>query len=144
MQGESSESCGRALAHARRLRPYTCIVREMHAHGPLMRTGRIDRVIEFHTSRVDLPSEVGKLGKITDKYSASKEWLALRLDLAILIVAPRARRHLYFFFSAAPRTAVRFGAFSFDILPRPFPERVPIPAHRPELMKSRGARASEF
>lgn len=53
----------------------------------------IDRVIELsYTSHEDPTVGVGKLSKITDKYSASNERLALWLDLTILIMARRAQR----------------------------------------------------
>lgn len=67
-------------------------------HKPIVRrdarvcTG-IDRVIELsYTSHEDPTVGVGKLSKITDKYSASNERLALWLDLTILIMARRAQR----------------------------------------------------
>lgn len=90
-----------ALAHARQL-AVQALFGDARIYSVQMRTGRIDRVIELHTRHVDLPAGVGKLGKITDKYSASNEWLALWLDLAILIVAPRARRRGFVFFVSLP------------------------------------------
>ena len=51
------------------------------------------------------PVGVGKLSKITDKYSTSNEHHARWLDLAILIVARRARR------SAAWRLYAAFSYF---------------------------------
>ena len=57
------------------------------------------------------PVGVGKLSKITDKYSTSNEHHARRLDLAILIVARRARR------SAAWRLYAAFSYFLLFLLP---------------------------
>lgn len=89
MQGASSESCGRACSR-------TTVARLTIVRGDArVYTGRIDRVIESHTPVVEIccQGSENSENKITDKYSASNEQLALQLDLAILIVARHARRH---------------------------------------------------
>lgn len=64
---------------------------------------------------------VGKLSKITDKYSTSNEHHVRRLDLAILIVARRARRAAVASFSYFPAAFflafVRISSF-FPLLSR--------------------------
>lgn len=68
------------------------------------------------------PVGVGKLSKITDKYSTSNEHHARRLDLAILIMARRARR------SAARRSLIFLAAFflAFVCGPPPSPPLPPL------------------